>query len=207
MQPAAVPSNPEHERQDQSQALTDLVGQAQRGDQRAFEDIYRQHLGLVFGLCLRMCADRLEAEVLTQDTFVRAWTKLNSYSGKGSLAGWLRRLAVNVVYDKKRADQRRARLIEPFPTLDRDENEDGSLGGRRVAGTSATTLDPARIPIAAIDLERAIVKLPRGARNIFVLHDVEGFPYQEIADMTGVALGTVKAQLHRARKLLRVMLT
>jgi len=208
MQSAALESRPDTDNCSDDNVLWDLVQRAIQGDQVAFEQIYRQHVSMVFGLCLRLSADRIEAEILTQDTFVRAWTKLSTYSGSGALAGWLRRLAVNVVYDQKRADQRRHRLIEPFPLNGQDtadEDTVGTRGGGRVAGTSAAALDPARAA-TAIDLERAIARLPKGARTVFVLHDVEGYRYREIAEMVGTALGTVKAQLFRARRLLRVML-
>ena len=183
-----------------------LVDRCLAGDSGAFEELYRSHSDLVYGLCLRLCADPQEAATATQDTFVRAWSKLASYAGRGALGGWLRRMAVNVVYDRKRAQSRRLRLIAPFPSL--------AANGTRAGGTDdepGSFEEPAQTssPDACterIDLERAVAGLPAGARTVFVLHDVEGYRHREIAKMLGTSVGTSKAQLHRARRLLRMML-
>ena len=128
------------------------------------------------------------------------------------MGGWLRRIAVNVVYDRKRAQSRRHRLIAPFPSLaangtrsggtnDPGRTDDEHGGFEAPARTSAPDACTARI-----DLERAVAGLPAGARTVFVLHDVEGYRHREIAKMLGTSVGTSKAQLHRARRLLRMML-
>lgn len=166
-----------------------LVRRAQGGDVAAFEQLYRDHVDRVFALCLRLSADRGRAEELTQDVFVRAWEKLGTFEGKSAFATWLHRLAVNVVLGEKRAEK--VRVARIFAV---DEPE--------VFETAGRPPDPG----AAIDLERAIAALPPGARTAFVLHDVEGYKHEEIAAREGVAVGTCKAQLHRARKLLREML-
>jgi len=158
----------------------DLVQRAQAGDFSAFEAIYRRDAGRTYALCLRMTADPALAEELTQETFIRAWSKLNSFRGDSAFRTWLRRLTINVVLTDRRG-------------------RGPSLAEQVDSEQLAAALDPG----AAIDLESAISKLPPGARTIFVLHDVEGYRHDEIAGMLGVASGTSKTQLHRARKLLR----
>jgi RNA polymerase sigma-70 factor (ECF subfamily) len=165
------------------------IARARAGDLGAFEGLYRDHVGRVYALCLRMLADPVRAEEATQEVFVRAWRRLDTFEGRSALSTWLHRLTVNVVLDEERARRRRA--SEPG----RDEEEGvEALAGLSLAG---------RHPGEKIDLERAIARLPRGARLAFVLHDVEGYKHREIAEMTGLAEGTWKAQLHRARTLLR----
>jgi len=167
--------------------VNELVEQARGGDSRAFEQLYRLHAGRVNALCLRLTGDPSNAESLTQDVFVRVWRKLDSYRGDGPFAAWLRRLAVNVVLEDRRSAKRESKWLAP----------DGE--GLLQAGAGRSEERPER----AMDLERAVAGLPRGARTAFVLHDVEGFRHREISAMTGLAQGTIKAQLHRARKLLR----
>ena len=167
-----------------------LVLRAQQGDHAAFEQLYRLHVGRVFALCLRLTADCTRAEILTQDVFVKAWRVLGSFAGRSSLSTWLHRLAANVVMDSLRESRRRdARLT----TIDDDGPEPG---------------EPVR-PVdvgSRLDLERAIATLPPGARTAFVLHDIEGYRLREIAELSGKALGTIKAQLFRARRLLQEVL-
>ena len=163
--------------------LTD-VARAAAGDAGAFEAVYRAHLPRVHSLVRRMTAGR-DADELTQDVFVRLWQKLGTFRGDSSFTTWLHRLAVNVVIERFRTDQvRRARM------------HDGEDIFEVLPG-------PAQTRDLGMDFEAALEKLPDGAREIFVLHDVEGYKHSEIAEMTGVAVGTVKAQLHRARKLLQ----
>jgi len=159
---------------------------AQRGDLGAFERLYRAHVGRVLALCARMTGDRTMAEDLTQETFVKAWENLASFKGECAFGSWLHRVAANVVLDAARARGRRLRRIAPV--------EDAN------AFADPT---PVRDSASAVDLERAVAALPEGARTAFVLHDVNGFSHEEIARMAGQAVGTSKAQLHRARQLLR----
>lgn len=167
-----------------------LVRAAQAGDLGSFERLYRATVGLVHALCLRMSGDPALAEELTQDVFVRAWRKLAGFRGDSAFATWLTRLTVNVVLSERRERRRReARItladdLEPF------------------AGAA-----PAAGPGVALDLERAIASLPPQARHVFVLHDVQGWEHAEIAHHTGLAVGTCKAHLHRARCLLREVLS
>jgi RNA polymerase sigma-70 factor (ECF subfamily) len=143
----------------------------------------------VYAICYRMTADQERAERLTQDAFVQAWEKLGSFRGESAFGTWLHRLTVNVVLQDQRSRQR-----ERDRRALQEEQEQ--------AGRYATDS-----PDARLDLERAIATLPDGARTVFVLHDIEGFTHQEIAEHLGIAVGTTKAQLHRARKLLRGVLS
>lgn len=161
------------------------VREAQAGDMAAYEELYHDNLGRIYGLCLRLAGNTNLAEELTQDVFVRAWQKIGSFRGDSAFSTWLYPLAVNVALSERRARARRT---------------------ARVFGTDdLTPFDrPGRpAPERGLDLERALGELPEGARAVFVLHDVEGFKHQEIAELTGIATGTSKAQLHRARRLLR----
>jgi RNA polymerase sigma-70 factor (ECF subfamily) len=163
------------------------------GDRQAFERLYRRHVNRVYSLCARMVGDRARAEELTQDVFVRAWEKLRLFRGDSSFATWLHRLAVNVVLNERKTESRRRTRFEDAP-------EEGGMDA--YAGVVGMALAPGDL----VDLEQAITRLPPGARRVFVLHDVEGFKHEEIADMLGVTTGATKAQLHRARMLLRRIL-
>lgn len=179
----------------------ELVDRAVAGDRAAFEAIYRRHVDRVYGISLRLTADRVEAEELTQEAFVRAWTALGGYRGRGSLGGWLGRIAINRWKDRWR--DRRVR-----DTISMHEDDSNDLGDAAAPAGTGHLADAAVIPLlTAMDLERCIAKLPQGARVVYVLHEIEGFAHHEIAEQLQVATGTVKAQLHRARRLLRVMLT
>jgi len=161
---------------------TTLVKRARKGDVSAFESLYRNNVSKVYALCLRLCGDASQAEELTQESFVRAWTKLASFRGESRFSTWLHRLTVNVVLGKWR---RKSRLLEVAAPP-------GDAGGPAAASSDL-----------AVDLERAIRSLPTRARQVFVLHDVYGYKHEEIANHTGIAPGTSKAQLHRARHILR----
>jgi RNA polymerase sigma-70 factor (ECF subfamily) len=169
------------------------VARAASGDRRAFEHVYRTHLNHVYSLCVRMTSDRTRAEELTQDVFVRAWEKLPTFRGESAFSTWLHRLTVNVVLNERRVDVR-----ERSRTVSSDDDEES-------APPASSTSQP--MHAEKMDIERAIAKLPKGARKVFVLHDVEGFTHEEIGSMLGVTAGGCKAQLHRARLLLREALT
>jgi RNA polymerase sigma-70 factor (ECF subfamily) len=170
------------------QAVNELVEGARGGDSRSFEALYHMHTGRVHALCLRLTGDPTLAESLTQDVFVKVWRKLDTFRAEGPFAAWLRRLTVNVVLEDRRSARRESKWLAA----------DGDSLLQAGAG-STSSAEPDRV----MDLERAMARLPRGARTAFVLHDVEGFRHREIAAITGLAEGTIKAQLHRARKLLR----
>lgn len=167
------------------------VARAAAGDRSAFERLYRLHVNRVFSLCARMVADRQRAEELTQDVFVRAWEKLHLFRGESSFATWLHRLTVNLVLNARKSEGRSKARFE--------ENDEESGGIDALPGVVGMPLAPGDL----LDLEKAIERLPAGARRVFVLHDVEGYKHEEIAEMLGVTSGATKAQLHRARLLLR----
>ncbi len=167
------------------------VARAAAGDRGAFERLYRQHVNRVFSLCARMVNDRASAEELTQDVFVRAWEKLHLFRGESSFSTWLHRLTVNVVLNARKTEGRQRARFE--------ENDEEAGGMDAHPGVVGMPLAPGDL----LDLEDAITRLPPGARRVFVLHDVEGYKHEEIAEMLGVTAGATKAQLHRARLLLR----
>ena len=171
-------------RLDGAVALDDVVRRAQSGDVAAFETLYRAHAPAIYLLCHRMTRDEREARELTQDAFVRAWERLPSFRGESAIGTWLHRLAVNVVLNRFRADRRRE-----LTSLTDD------LPAPRTAGSALGADD-------RIDLDAAIAQLPNGARTVFVLHDLCGYSHDEIAEMTGIAAGTARAQLWRARRAL-----
>jgi RNA polymerase sigma-70 factor (ECF subfamily) len=166
---------------------TDLIRRAQQGDHAAFEALYRAHVGKVYALCLRLTADAAQAEERTQDAFVRAWQRLSTFRGDSAFGSWLYRLTVNEVLLARRAERRHtARVVT---------HDDPAVLERPAERSSG--------PGTGLDLERALAGLPGGAREVFVLHDVEGYRHDEIAKLAGIAVGTSKAQLFRARRLLR----
>jgi RNA polymerase sigma-70 factor (ECF subfamily) len=165
--------------------MIETVRRAQQGDQAAFRALYDAHVGRVFAVCLRLAGNAQEAEEHVQDVFVRAWERLGTFRGESAFSTWLHRLAVNEVLRSRRgAGRRSARvtLVEDPAML--EDAPDAPAG-------------------PASDLEQAVARLPEGARQIFVLHDVEGYQHDEIATMLEIAEGTSKAQLFRARRLLR----
>ncbi|MBV8910453.1 MAG: sigma-70 family RNA polymerase sigma factor [Gammaproteobacteria bacterium] len=161
-----------------------LVQRACAGDARAFERLYREHAGRVYGLCLRMTRDVHLAEDCTQDTFINAWRALPRFETRSSLSTWLHRIAVNVSL----ARRGKTSPVEPLS----DEAHDG--------GREKWALET---PVEVREIESAIAALPDGARDALVLHALYGYSHGEAAQMLGIAEGTCKAQLHRARKLLR----
>jgi len=163
------------------------TAQARAGDTAAFERLYRAHAGRVYGLCLRMTGDVQAAEDLTQETFVNAWRNLATFEGRSGFGTWLHRIAVNAVLGRRRSPQRRGEV-----SLTDEEGVE-----REFASPEPTD------PSTPLDLERAIATLPAGARDVLVLYGVYGYSHEEAAGMLGVAVGTCKAQLHRARRLLR----
>jgi RNA polymerase sigma-70 factor, ECF subfamily len=167
-------------------AASDLtLAKAKRGDMRAFETLYREHVGRVYGLCLRMTRDTHLAEDCTQEAFVNAWRALASFEQRSSVSTWLHRIAVNTVLARTR----------------RAENDE-------VASPDSVPEEPdqdarAEKELEIEDLEELLGRLPPGARNVLVLYGIYGYSHEEAAQMLGIAVGTCKAQLHRARHLLR----
>ena len=151
------------------------------------ERLYRDHSDRIYGLCLRMSGDRTQAAELAQDVFVRAWEQLDRLQPGSDAGAWLWRLATNVVLNSMRSERRRHARVAPVA-------EPGLLE-RAELGTP--------LPVRRLSIDAAMARLPERAREVFVLHDVEGFAHAEVAGMLGVAEGTVRAHLHRARTLMR----
>ncbi len=162
-----------------------LVVRAQAGDAVAFRQLYDENVNRVFAVCFRIVANTARAEELTQDAFVQAWQTLGSFKGESLFSSWLHRVAVNVVLMNMRSERRRTARVFSSDTF--EEYEEGTAPH---TGT-------------AMDLEQAIAQLPLQARTTFVLHDIDGYTHEEIAEQMGLAVGTSKAQLHRARTLLK----
>ncbi len=158
----------------------ELIGRARNGDMSAFEQLYRSHVDRIRALCVRLTADTALGDELCQRTFVRAWQQLHTFRGDSAWGTWLHRIAVTQMLMEQRSASRRGRVLDLAPP------------------TAKTTPEG-----ALLDLERAMTRLPDRARAVFVLHDVEGYRHSEVADLLGVTVGTSKAQLHRARRLLR----
>ena len=164
------------------------IRRAQQSDSRAFERLYRMHIDKVYGLCLRMTGNVAEAEDCAQDAFIQAWNKLSKFRGDSAFATWLHRIAVNAVLGRMRKSKR---------------EQD------RIQVASEISPAPARIGDSSNlrDLSDAVDRLPEGARNVFVLSGIYGYSHEEASNMLGIAVGTSKAQLHRARRLLSQQLT
>lgn len=182
---AAAPQGPSREPVDWQVAL---VESARRGDVRAFERLYREHAGRVHALCLRLTRDPAAAEDCTQETFINAWRALDRFEIRSAFGTWLHRIAVNVVLAKRR---RATPVVEPLPEQVESLNEEDWVF---------------ETPVEVSEIEEAIGSLPEGARDVLVLYAIHGYSHGEVAEMLGVAEGTCKAQLHRARALLRARL-
>lgn len=178
----------QHDKTDLSATEKQRVDKARAGDRLAFEKLYRSHCDRIYGLCWRMCGgDAALAEDMVQEAFVRAWNKLHLFKGDSKFGTWLHRLAVNVVLSDRRIRVKRLKREQAFS----DDVERVQVGDRDVFSGLRK------------DLEAAIAGLPERARTVLILYDVEGYQHNEIAEMTGMAVGSSKAQLHRARKLIQ----
>ncbi len=170
-------------------ASPDLVGRCQAGDVDAFAELYALHSSRIFTLAARMSGSTETGEDLLQEIFLQAYRKIRSFKGDAAIGTWLYRMALNHCLDFVRS--RQARMDKATEPLDSD-------------GPTSTTRDS---PIERIDLERAVQQLPAGCREAFVLHDIEGYEHKEIAQMLGIAEGTSKSQVFKARTKLRALLT
>ena len=175
----------------------EAIRRAQQGDAQAFERIYRLHNRRVYALCLRMVGNTAEAEDLTQEAFLQLFRKIATFRGESAFSTWLHRLAVNVVL----MHLRKKGLNEV--SLDEQLEPQQEDGPKRDIGARDNMLAGS---IDRVNLERAIESLPPGYRIIFVLHDVEGYEHNEIAEMMGCSIGNSKSQLHKARMKLRDLL-
>jgi RNA polymerase sigma-70 factor (ECF subfamily) len=161
----------------------DCIARAQQSDMQAFESLYRMHIDKIYGLCLRMTGNVAEAEDCAQEAFIQAWNKLDRFRGDSAFATWLHRIAVNAVLGRMRKSKRehdRIQLAADTAPAPASMADDGTLR----------------------DLSDAVDRLPEGARHVFVLFAVYGYSHDEASKMLGIAPGTSKAQLHRARRLL-----
>jgi RNA polymerase sigma-70 factor (ECF subfamily) len=163
----------------------DLVQRAQKGEKSAFLRLYEEHAGHIYAVCLRMLADTEAAKEAAQEAAVQIWLKLGDFRGESPFSAWIHRIAINTVLDHLRSEKRRHARVE-FSN-DADFGEDDA-------------------PQKYIDLEDAIASLPPQSRTVLILHDIEGYRHEEIGTMIGIASGTSKAHLHRARMLLKVRL-
>lgn len=170
-----------------------LVERCRAGDLTAFEAIYRTHAGRLYSVACRVIGNPADAEDLLQEIFLAAHRKLDSFRGESALGTWLYRLAMNLCLDHLRS--RAARSSQLTDALDEEHGLDDS-SSRRLAERT----------VARMDLERAMAQLPEGCRTAFVLHDVEGLEHREVAEILGIAEGTSKSQVHKARMRLRAML-
>lgn len=161
-----------------------LITRTKSGDSKAFKQLYELHCGKVFALCLRMTGNKNKANDLTQDVFVRVWKNINSFRGESLFSTWIYRITVNVVLIDKRTENNFTKRFTGFHStlINKLSSKQNSI---------------------KIDLENAIGKLPKQAKLIFIMHEIEGYKHEEIAEMLKISDGTSKAQLHRARKILR----
>ena len=172
-----------------------IIRRAQDGDPAMFESLYRMHSRRVYALCLRMVGNTTDAEDLTQETFLLLFRKIHTFRGESAFSTWLHRLAVNLVLMRLRKKSPAMVSIEATPDPN-DETVSPSID----VGAPDLLLEGS---IDRINLERCIKQLPTGYRTIFVLHDIQGYEHNEIAEKLGRSVGDSKSQLHKARKRLR----
>jgi len=171
----------------------ELTQAAANGNMMAFEEVYNRHHRRVYSICLRMLQNATEAEDLTQDVFIQLHRKIGSFRGDSAFTTWLHRLTVNQVLMHFRK-----RNVKFEKTTEEGETPVQVVGG---------TENPRKMPVVdKIAIEDAIGKLPNGYKNVFVLHDVEGYEHEEVARILGCSVGTSKSQLHKARLKLRKLL-
>lgn len=175
----------------------EAIARAQAGDARSFELLYALHKRRVYSLCLRMLGNVAEAEDLTQEAFLQLYRKIATFRGDSAFSTWLHRLAVNVVLMHLR--KKGLPQISLEEALEPAQND----GPRKDFGSRDLTLSGC---IDRVTLERAVENLPPGYRLVFILHDVEGYEHNEIAEMLTCSIGNSKSQLHKARMKLRELL-
>ena len=158
-----------------------LIEKVKLGESRAFKELYKNNVGRIYAVCLRISASKHKAEILTQDVFVKAWENIHSFRGESLFSTWLHRIAINHSLLELRSRKKRSVFISISEKL------------------NIIKKDPEKL----YDIENAIASLPNKARAVFVLHDIEGYKHEEISEIMNTSPGTSKAQLHRARKLIR----
>jgi RNA polymerase sigma-70 factor (ECF subfamily) len=172
---------------------TQLIARAQQGDEEAFTALFETHKRRVYSLCLRMTGNTAEAEDLAQEAFLQLFRKISTFRGESAFSTWLHRLAVNVVLmHLRKKGLQQISFDEVDTSQDEPVKRDYGDDDRRLTGS-----------VDRIGLQRAIADLPPGYRTVFVLHDVEGYEHNEIAEIMGCSVGNSKSQLHKARMKLR----
>jgi RNA polymerase sigma-70 factor (ECF subfamily) len=175
---------------------SEAIERAKQGDADAFEALYDLHKRRVYSLCLRMTANAAEAEDLTQEAFLQLFRKIGTFRGESAFSTWLHRMAVNVVLMRLRKKNLPVvPLDDPLETEEESSKKEPGAPDQKLAGS-----------VDRMQIQRAVEALPPGYRTIFVLHDVEGYEHNEIADLVGCSIGNSKSQLHKARMKLRDLL-
>jgi len=175
---------------------SEAIERAKQGDADAFEALYDLHKRRVYSLCLRMTANAAEAEDLTQEAFLQLFRKIGTFRGESAFSTWLHRMAVNVVLMRLRKKNLPVvPLDDPLETEEESSKKEPGAPDQKLAGS-----------VDRMQIQRAVDALPPGYRTIFVLHDVEGYEHNEIADLVGCSIGNSKSQLHKARMKLRDLL-
>ncbi|OLE85909.1 MAG: RNA polymerase subunit sigma-24 [Acidobacteria bacterium 13_1_20CM_2_60_10] len=176
----------------------EAIRSAQKGDAAAFEFLYQLHSRRVYALCLRMVSNPPDAEDLAQEAFLQLFRKIGTFRGESAFSTWLHRMTVNVVLMRLR------KKSLPAISLEETTEPDEETGGpRKDVGAADLRLSGA---VDRVNLERSIERLPPGYKTVFVLHDVQGYEHNEIAEMMGCSVGNSKSQLHKARTRLRELL-
>jgi len=177
---------------------SEAIRLAQHGDAAAFERLYQLHSRRVYSLCLRMVGNTAEAEDLTQEAFLQLYRKISTFRGESAFSTWLHRLSVNVVLMRLRRKSATETSLEEVT-----EPDEESGGPRRDFGAPDLRLSGS---IDRLNLERAVNQLPPGYKSVFILHDVQGYEHNEIAEIMNCSIGNSKSQLHKARMRIRELL-
>lgn len=177
---------------------TQLVARAQEGDEAAVESLYHLHSRRIYSLCLRMTCNDAEAEDLTQEIFLHAFRKIQTFRGEAAFSTWLYRLGTNIILMRLR------KKSWPEVSLEEVTKPNGAVAG---ALNLIRRADPTRTLVDRLSLRRALDQLPEGFKSAVVLHDIQGYEHNEIAELTGRSVGNSKSQLHKARRRLRQLLS
>ena len=172
----------------------DLIQAVQGGDKQAYNRLYREYIGQVYGLCYRLTGEKMLAEDAAQEVFIQLWRKIGNFKGDSKFSTWLHTVTSNITISyirKQKGWLQKMFNIEDFVAMD---------GG---AGLPGAGLLEAEESSSTVDIERYVARLPERARLVFVLHAIEGYRHEEVATMTNMAVGTSKAQFHRAKQLLK----